>query len=105
MSSSERPDVVVIGDGLVGLSVARSIAVAGRSVLLMGTRRQGFASTAAAGLLAPTIEAARGGALRFAIAARDRYPSFLAELREETGTDIPLRFDGILRLPDSEADT
>jgi len=104
MSSSERPDVVVIGAGLVGLSVARGVARKGFSVLVTGTRRQGFASAAAAGLLAPTIEAGSGDTLRFALAARDRYPSFLAELREETGTDVPLHFHGILRLPDSEAD-
>lgn len=104
MTSSERPDVAVIGDGLVGLCVARSIASTGRRVLLTGRRQEGFASTAAAGLLAPTIEAGSGDTLRFALAARDRYTSFLAELREETDVEVPIRFDGILRLPNSESD-
>ena len=104
MSTDERPDVLVIGDGLVGISVARAVAARGQRVLVTGARREGFASTAAAGLLAPTIEAAQGGALRFAMAARDRFSSFVNELRDATGIHVPLRFEGILRLPFSEAE-
>ncbi|MEO7962358.1 MAG: FAD-dependent oxidoreductase [Gemmatimonadaceae bacterium] len=99
MSSSELPDVVVVGDGLIGLCIARSIARSGVSVQIIGARRPGFASSAAAGLLAPTIDPAHGPAFDFAIAARDRYRSFVTELEEETKINIPLHLEGILRVP------
>lgn len=101
MTSSEF-DVVILGDGLVGLACARAIARRGLTTCLVGRRRPGIASVAAAGFLAPTVEPARGRALAFTIAARDRYPSFIAELREETGRDVPFALDGVLRVAASE---
>jgi glycine oxidase len=57
---------------------------------------------AAAGFLAPTVEPARGRAFPFTLAARDRYRSFLEELRAETGRDVPFALDGVLRVAASE---
>lgn len=101
MTSSDF-DVVILGDGLIGLSCARAIARRGVSTCLIGRRRPGIASVAAAGFLAPTVEPARGRALAFTIAARDRYPSFIAELRQETGRDVPFALDGVLRVAANE---
>lgn len=102
MPSSEHPDLVVVGDGIVGLACARALRRAGMRPLLLGHRREGRASPAAGGFLAPTIEATHGGALDFALAARDGYRRYLEELREQTGLDVPLHLDGILRLAASE---
>lgn len=102
MTSSDSADVVVLGDGLVGLSCARAIAARGLRCLLVGRRRIGAASGAAAGLLAPTVGPLRGAAFAFTIAARDRYRAFLDELRDTTGHDVPFALDGILRLPKDE---
>jgi len=104
MTSSDIADVVVLGDGLVGLSCARAAAARGHSCVLVGRHRIGAASGAAAGLIAPTVDPARGAALAFTVAARDRYASFLDELRGATGHDVPLALDGILRLPKDERD-
>jgi glycine oxidase len=52
-------------------------------------------------MLAPTLEHAReaaGAAFRFAVAARDRYPAFVEELRERTGHHVPLDRSGILEV-------
>ncbi len=101
MTSSEF-DVVIVGDGLVGLSCARATARRGLSTCLIGRRRPGIASVAAAGFLAPTVEPARGRALAFTIAARDRFPSFIEELRASTGRDVPFALDGVLRVATNE---
>lgn len=102
MPSSEHPDLIVIGDGIVGLSCARALKRAGMRPLLLGHRREGRASPAAGGFLAPTIEATHGGALDFALAARDGYRHFLEGLGEQTGVEVPLHLDGIVRLAAAE---
>lgn len=102
MTSSDFMDVLVLGDGLVGLACARASAARGLVTCLVGRRRPGMASAAAAGFLAPTIDPAKGTALAFMLAARGRYQSFVDELRDTTGHHIPFALDGILRLPGSD---
>lgn len=102
MTSSDFVDVLVVGDGLIGLACARASAARGLATCLVGRRRPGLASAAAAGFLAPTIDPAKGAALHFMLAGRARYRSFVEELRAVTGHDVPFALDGILRLPASE---
>ncbi len=102
MTSSDFLDVVVVGDGLVGLACARAAAGRGLSTALVGRRRPGLASTAAAGMLVPTVDPARGAALAFGLTARDGFPAYLAQLHADTGHVIPCTFDGVLRVPSSE---
>jgi len=99
------PDrIVVLGSGLIGLCTAAALAQRGVAVTLIGERRDGEASPAAAGMLAPGVEAAAGPALDFGIAARDRYPAFLDWLRTATGLAVATSRDGILQLPATPAD-
>jgi glycine oxidase ThiO len=96
-------DVVVLGAGLVGLAVAAEAAARGASVLLVGETRFGEASPAGAGMLAPGAEGAElqsDVVMRFGIAGRDLYPSFLSALASETGTSVPFDRNGILELVD-----
>jgi len=102
MTSSELFDVVVIGDGLVGLATARACARRQLATCLVGKRRPGLGSAAAAGFLAPTVDPGRGVAQAFSLAARDRYAAFVSELQAETGRTVPFALDGILRVPASE---
>jgi len=100
-------DVLVVGAGLVGLASTLALADRGLRVLLVNDTRRGEASPAAAGMLAPSVEAATAGAAHdFAIAARDRFPGYVAALRERTGIDVPLNRLGVLRLAldDAEAE-
>ena len=96
-------DVVVLGAGLVGLAVAAEVAARGASVLLVGETRFGEASPAGAGMLAPGSESEElrsDAGIRFAVAGRDLYPSFLSALASETGTSVPFDRNGILELVD-----
>ena len=96
--------VVVLGSGLIGLCIAAALEQRGVDVILVGERRAGEASTAAAGMLAPGVEAASGPAHDFGIAARDRYPSFLDWVRQATGVTVALDRNGIIELPATPAD-
>lgn len=105
MSVRDGRDVVVVGDGLVGLACAGAIAAHGLSVAVVGgADRRGQASHAAAGMLAPGVERAGGPAHDFALLARDRYPTFLARLRERTAITVPLNRRGVLQLALDAAD-
>lgn len=103
----ETADAVIIGGGVIGLAIARALCRRGiERVVLIERGRLGMeASHAAAGMLAPQVEA--DGAddfLELASASRDLYPSLARELREETGIDIELETTGTLLLAFNERD-
>jgi glycine oxidase len=87
-----RPDVIVAGAGLAGLTSALACARRGLAVTLIAGNHPGAASRASAGVLGPSIgRGPKGGRVgRFMFAARDRYPSFLDELHELTGVRVPI---------------
>ncbi|HEX6967145.1 MAG TPA: FAD-dependent oxidoreductase [Gemmatimonadaceae bacterium] len=97
-SRASGADVLIVGGGLVGLSSAVALAKRQARVILLDHRLPGEASPAAAGMLAPGVERADGAAHRFAVAARDRYPSFVEELADATGMHVSLNRLGILAL-------
>jgi glycine oxidase len=107
ISISGTTDVVIIGGGVVGLTIARSLALRGvRDINLFERGDLGKeASFAAAGMLAPQVEADTDDDF-FTLAARSRdlYPAFAAALREETGVDIELDTTGTLYLALTESD-
>jgi glycine oxidase len=94
-------DVVVIGGGVIGLAIARALALRGvREVCLIERAALGTeASFAAAGMLAPQAEAdTHDDFFELAYRSRDLYTSFAAALLEETGIDIELDTTGTLYL-------
>ena len=97
-----KADVVVIGGGLIGCATAAMVADRGAKVILVTQRREGAASAAAAGLLAPSIDPPAGAARAISLAARDRFPAYLENIRERTGVAVPLDRRGILHVAVSE---
>ena len=100
-------DAVVIGGGVIGLSIARELmgAGVGRVVIVERGELGHAASHAAAGMLAPQAEAnERDGFFRLAHESRRIYAAFAAELQEETGVDIELDETGILYFAFTEKD-
>jgi glycine oxidase len=99
-------DVVVVGGGAIGAACARELAVSSRKVLVVeaGTD-MGQAWRAAGGMLAPQIEAdANDPLLELGLAARDHYPSLVADLRAKTGIDPGLWREGIARVATDPAE-
>jgi glycine oxidase len=105
----ETADVVIIGGGVIGLTIARALAQRGvRDVMLIERGRPGAeASWAAGGILAPQVEVDHQDEFfQLACASRDLYPQFAGSLKEETGVDVELDTTGTLCLgftrPDEE---
>src|SRR3569833_2138447 len=86
--SADGAACVVIGDGLIGLSTALELS-RHTTVLVIGGPHEGMASTAAAGLLIPTLDRLPNAARPFFADSLDRFPAFIDTLR---------RFDPHLRL-------
>ncbi|MGQ0539457.1 MAG: NAD(P)/FAD-dependent oxidoreductase [Gemmatimonadaceae bacterium] len=104
MPAIRSSDVCVVGAGIVGCCTALALAARGVRVDLVSRTLPGSASRAAAGLLAPSIEAGVGSAHDFAARARDFYPEFLARLESAVGVHVEFSSAGILRVALDEAE-
>lgn len=103
----ETAEVVIVGGGVIGLTIARALRQRGvREVMLLERGRPGAeASWAAGGILAPQVEAAEANEFfRLACASRDMYEDFAATLRAETGVDVELDATGTIYLAFTAAD-
>lgn len=99
-------EVVIIGGGVIGLSIARELALRGAGVTVVERGQFGQeASWAAGGILAPQVEADRPDEFfKLACASRDVYPAFSRALEKETGVDVQLDQTGALYLGFTEGD-
>jgi len=103
----QTTEVAIIGGGVIGLAVARALALRGvRDVLVIERGSFGAESSgAAAGMLAPQAEAdCVDEFFQLCRRSRDLYPVFAAQLFEETGIDIQLETAGTLYLGLNEED-
>jgi glycine oxidase len=94
-------DICIIGGGVAGLTLARKLAQGGASVAILERAEFGRgASFAAAGMLAPLVEARveERAVVGFSYEALRYYPSFVEELQGETGLSIDYRSEGTLNV-------
>lgn len=92
-------DCIVVGGGIAGAAAARALALAGcRALLVERGDVAGAATPAAAGMLAPQIEAHAGDPLLpLALAAREAYPELVRALGQ-AGRTVGFARRGILRV-------
>jgi len=93
-------DVIVVGGGVIGLSIAWRAAQRGLRVTVIDPEPGSGASHYAAGMLAPVTEVHYGeeDLLRLNLASARRYPSFVAELEELARTSVGYRLCGTLAI-------
>jgi glycine oxidase len=106
-SPKQTANVAIVGGGVIGLTIARALALRGvRDILIIERATLGTeASFAAAGMLAPQAEADSSNEFfRFTCQSRDMYVHFAASLFDETGVDVELDTTGTLYLALTEHD-
>ena len=94
-----KPNVAIIGAGVVGLGIAWRLAQRGASVTVFDRGAAGSGAThAAAGMLAACCEAEPGEEALIALGreSQSRWPAFAAELLQASGIDVELRTEGTL---------
>jgi glycine oxidase len=93
-------DVLVVGGGVIGLSIAWRAAQQGLGVVLADPQPGQGATHAAAGMLTPIAEAAYAEREIFALGQDSlrRYPAFVAELERVTGLPTGFRQTGTLQV-------
>ena len=96
---SGRVETIVVGAGVIGLTLADELLRSGRQVLLLERERPGSGATwAAGGMLAPVSEADHGEAelVRFGQDSLSRYPAFVERLEGYTGLSCGYVTEGTL---------
>jgi glycine oxidase len=101
MAESERVDVVVVGAGIIGLSIAWLARRRGLSVIVLERGEVGWgASQVAAGMLAPVAEAEYGDAaaslLELGLRSAELWPQYAALLERDSGSEVGLMRSGTL---------
>jgi glycine oxidase len=101
-----NPDVIIVGGGVIGCSVAYSLAREGLTVTLFERDHLGaHASGAAAGMLAPICESSGSGPFfEFGVHSLSLFAELVPEVRDLSGVDPQYLPSGILRVAGSEAE-
>jgi glycine oxidase len=103
----QTADVLIIGGGAIGLTIARALAQRGVPKVTV-TEKHEFgreASWAAGGILAPQVEADRqDDFFRLACASRDMYQEFATGLQADSDIDVQLDTSGTLYVAFTEAE-
>ena len=104
--SSPEADVLVIGAGVIGCTIAFELSSAGRRVrVLDGRSPGGGASQASAGVLAPYVEGHDSRPLRdLGRRSLALYESFLARVVAASGVEVAFRQAGTIETATSDAD-
>ena len=97
----ESTGIVVIGGGIIGLSIAYEACRRGRPVVLVDKLRCGGGATpVAAGMLAPVSEAdpSLPAMIELGLESCRLYPDFVAGIERQTGLDCGYRREGTLAI-------
>ena len=96
MTKRSDEAVLVLGGGLMGLSIAHQLARQGREVQVISRRRSEAAGFVAAGMLAPHAEGLSGPLLQLGEASLEQIPRWVAQIELDGGLACGLRASGIV---------
>lgn len=96
--------IVIIGGGIIGLACAYELQRSGAKVTVLEYGKTGMQATnAAAGMLAPLIEAhADGPMFDLCTQALREFPADVRSLEQQAGFNLELQLDGILKVAFTE---
>ena len=95
--SDPETDVLIVGGGVAGCSVALDLLDRGIGVAVLEPHEEGPSTRAAAGMLTARYECSDDAALlRLGMRSRALHPRFLDRVARLSGTDPELRADGML---------
>ncbi len=96
-------DVIIVGGGIIGLSLSIALRKRGAKVLIVERGEPGReASHAAAGMLVDCAAETPVALQSLASASARMYPEFVHELQDESGANVDLRDQGTLVFPAPE---
>jgi glycine oxidase len=96
-------DVLIVGGGIIGLSLSIALRKRGAAVLIVERREPGReASHAAGGMLVDCALETAAALQSLATASARMYPEFAYELEAESGMKVDLRDYGTILIPSSE---
>jgi glycine oxidase len=103
---SGSSDVVIVGGGVIGCSIAYYLSLAGAKVTVVERNRLAAgASGVAAGMLAPQVEAPfADDFFELALLGRSLHAPLAVELMDDVQMDVEFRKTGILRVARTEAE-
>ncbi len=90
--------VLIVGSGVIGLSTAFELALAGYEVRVITRNYEEGTSWVAGGMLAPYSEGLTGSLLSFSEYSLSLYPDFISRLEDVARMGIYFNRNGILRL-------
>ena len=103
MSRSKHFDVVIVGGGVIGLSLALRLARRGARVSVVDNKLPGQATHAAAGMLAPLSESSGDGPmLDIGLASLEKYPDFVEQVADFAKSPLRIEGNGLLRIAQNE---
>lgn len=96
--SGPSAEVLIVGGGVIGLSLAFELLGRGRGVHLLDAGMRGMATRAAAGMLAPVSEAEQQRPEIVALGqdSLSRYPEFISRLESTSGSSCRYATEGCL---------
>jgi glycine oxidase len=96
-------DVIIVGGGIIGLSLSMALRRRGARVLVVERGEPGReASHAAAGMLVDCAAETPAALQPLAMASARMYPEFVHEVQDESGIDVDLRDYGTIFFPPPE---
>ncbi len=98
MTQNKTSDVLIVGGGIIGLSLAQELALQKLSVTVLERGQMGQeSSSAGAGMLAPRAEMKEAGPLaQLLLASRKIYPEFVQQVSGRSGVGIDFSISGLL---------